>query len=400
MRTKLLFLILCTAITLFVLSGCGSVSSSGATQPASPTPTPIPSVSPSPTPTPVASKPSAFIFGIEAFESDIGYAGGQINNSTGLVTSVGTPFDDSGLGQNIVTQLITDPQGRFLYSLNLGAFAVGMTIGNPGIAEMQINQQTGALTRVAGSPLVFNTEILGMLAIDGTGHFLYQPDGGSFDIYAIDQTTGLLTKTTSVTAAPSIGNFTTISPDGRFLFNASNDTVETISVDASGNLALVQPPVITGGSAIGIEGQLTVSPDGRFLYVMNQGNIAIFGIGPTGTLTPVIGSPFATDPGASGMSITPDGKHIYIAFQPDTTPDVVEGFTFDPVASTFTAIPGAIINDDARTVTVDGSGKFAYITENFQLSTFSIDPATGNLTRVSQTAQPISENPQSMVVVP
>ena len=133
---------------------------------------------------------------------------------------------------------------------------------------------------------------------------------------------------------------------------------------------------------------------------MNQGNIAIFGIGPTGTLTPVIGSPFATDPGASGMSITPDGKHIYIAFQPDTTPDVVEGFTFDPVASTFTAIPGAIINDDARTVTVDGSGKFAYITENFQLSTFSIDPATGNLTRVSQTAQPISENPQSMVVVP
>jgi 6-phosphogluconolactonase (cycloisomerase 2 family) len=360
----------------------------------------MPSASPSPTPTPVAIKPSAFIYGIQAFESDIGYAGGQLNSSTGLVTSVGAPFNDSGLGENIVIQLITDPEGRFLYSLNLGAFAVGMTVGDPGIAEMQINQQTGALTRVAGSPLVFNTELLGMLAIDGTGHFLYQPDAGSFDIYAIDQTTGLLTKTTSITAAPSIGNFITISPDGRFLFNASNSTVETISVDASGNLALVQPPVITGGSAVGIEGQLTVSPNGQFLYVLNQGNVAIFGIGATGTLTPVIGSPFATDQGGTGMSITPDGKHIYIAFQPDTGAEEIEGFTFDPIASTFTAIPGAVVSDDATTVTVDGSGKFAYITENFQLSTFSIDPATGNLTRVSQTAQPISENPQSMVVVP
>jgi 6-phosphogluconolactonase (cycloisomerase 2 family) len=399
MRTKLLFLILCTATTFPFLIGCGSVSGSGNSQPASPTPTPIPvQPTPTPTPTPATAVPSSFIYGIQAFESDIGYAGGKINSANGQVTSVGA-FDDSGLGQNIVIQLITDPQGRFLYSLNLGAFAVGMTIGNPGIAELQINQQTGALTRVAGSPIVFNSELFGELAIDGTGHFLYEPDAGSFDIYAIDQTTGALTKTTSVTAAPSIGNFTTTSPNGRFLFNASNDTVETLSVDGNGNLALVQPPVLTGGSAVGVVGQLAVSADNQFLYVMNQGSISIFGIGATGTLTPVIGSPFATDQSASGMALTPTGNHVYVSFDENST-SVVKGFTFDPTASSFTPVAGAVISDNATSVTVDGSGKFAYISENFQLSTYSIDSATGNLTLVSQTAQPVSENTQSMVVVP
>ncbi len=70
------------------------------------------------------------------------------------------------------------------------------------------------------------------------------------------------------------------------------------------------------------------------------------------------------------------------------------------MAGTLTPIADVNITDHATSVTMDGSGKFLYVTENFQLSTFSIDPTTGNLTRVSQTALPISESTQSMVVVP
>jgi 6-phosphogluconolactonase (cycloisomerase 2 family) len=395
MRTKVLLLILCTATALIFFTGCGGVGGSSSSQP---TPTPSaggPTPSPTATPTPVA---SSFIYGIQAFESDIGYAGGQINSTTGQVTSVGAAFDDSGLGQNIVIQLISDPQGRFLYSLNLGASSFGIMFGTPGIAALQINRPSGTLSRVAGSPIVFNSRLLGQLAIDKTGHFLYESDAGSFDIYAIDQNTGLLTKTTAPTAAASIGDFTTISPDGRFLFNASESAVETLSVDANGNLAVVQPPVPTGGSAVGVVGQLTVSADNRFLFVLNQGNVSIFSIGSTGMLTPVIGSPFATDQAGSGLALTPDGAHVYIAFQPNGT-NFVKGFTVDSVAGMLTPIAGAVINDNATTVTMDGSGKFLYVTENFQLSSFSIDPATGNLARVSQAALPISESSQSMVVV-
>jgi len=356
MKTKLLYRILFTALALAALTGCGGVNASGGSQP-TPSPTPLsttPTPSPSPTPTPAAVA-SHFIYGIQAFESDIGYAGGQINSATGQITSVGTPFNDSGLGQNIVIQLISDPQGRFLYGLNLGANAVGTVLGTPGIAEMQINQQTGALSRVAGSPVIFASQILGTLAIDKTGHFLYQPDAGAFDVYTINQSTGLLTKTTP-SAATSIGIFTTISPDGRFLFNASDDTVESLSIDANGNLAVVQPPVVTGGSAVGVVGQLTVSADNHFLYVLNQGSVSIFNIGSTGTLTPVIGSPFLTDPGGNGLALTPDGKHVYISFQANDGTNSVKGYTFDSTANTLTPIAGAAISDNAKTVTVDGSG--------------------------------------------
>jgi 6-phosphogluconolactonase (cycloisomerase 2 family) len=401
MKAKCLLLVL-SAIIAILLAGCGGVSSTSSAQPAAtPTPTPIPAPSPTPsaTPTPTPTATSSFIYGIEAFESEDGYEAGQINSTNGQVTPVLPPFNNSGLGQNIVIQLISDPQGRFLYGLNIGASGAGQVIGQPGISEMQINRPGGALSLIPGSPVVFPVANFGILAIDSTGHFLFQPDANTFDIYSIDQTTGLLTKTTAPTAGVAIGPFTAMSPDGRFLFDASDTAVETLSVDANGNLALVQTPVTTGGSAMGAVGQLTVSADNRFLYVLNQGSISIFGIGANGTLTPVIGSPFATDQGGMGFALTPTGNRLYLVANPNGT-SVVEGFTFDPTASTLTPITEAVIGDKATTVTVDGSGRFAYITENGQLSTFAIDPATGNLTVVAQTSQPTSENPQSMVVVP
>jgi len=398
--------VLCLCITLAIFTGCGSVSGSSTVQPtsspsptASPNPSPSPSASPTPSPSPSPSPTpsgaaSRFIYGITVFETDIGYEGGSVNNATGKVTPL-APFNNAGLGQNIVPQLISDPAGRFLYALNLGASSFGITLGNPGIAELAINQQTGALSAIPGSPLVFPDSRPGMLAITPAGTLLFQPDAGVFDVYSINPGSGLLTKVSSSTAA-SVGNFTAISPDGRFLFNSGDGNVEALSIGSGGNLTVVQSPIPTGGSAPGVVGQLAVSPDSKLLYVLNQGNIAIFNIGSTGTLTPVVGSPFTTAASAAGFALTPDGKHLYVNFQSST--NTVQGFTFDPVASTLTPIPNAAVTN-AISVTVDGSGKFAYITQPPSLTTFAIDPTTGGLTQVSQAPQPLSDSPQSIVAV-
>jgi 6-phosphogluconolactonase (cycloisomerase 2 family) len=409
MRSKLLsffFLAVLSCLVISCLAGCGSGSLTASTQPTptvSPAPSPLPSPTATPLPSPIPSPtppitPSHFIYGITVFESSSGYEAGVINNGT--VSPLANDFNNAGLGENIVTQLIADPAGRFLYALNVGASSFGNTLGPPGIAEMQINSLTGALTRVPGGPLIFTSATVhdGMLAIDMSGQFLYQPSAGFFDIYAINQNTGLLTQV-STSTIPSLGFFTVISPDGHFLFNAGNQTVEALSIGSGGSLTLVQSPILTGGTAMGLAGQLAVSSDNRFLFVLNQGSIGIFNIGATGTLNPVIGSPFLTDPGAAGFSLAPDGRHLYVAFQANNV-NSVKGFTFDPVTSTLSGIPGAAITDNAMTVTVDASGKFAYISEAGQLVTYSIDPSTGALTRFSQAAKPISEGPQSMVVVP
>lgn len=360
----------------------------------SPSPSPSPSASPTPSPTPAVAA-SRFIYGITSFESDTGYEGGTINSTTGQVTPI-APFTSAALGQNIVPQLIVDPTGHFLYALNLGASSFGNTIGHPGIEELAINQQTGTLSEIPGSPLVFPQQRPGLLAINPAGTLLFQPDAGVFDVYFITPGTGLLAHRPSSTA-PSLGAFTAFSPDGRFLFDAGNNDVETLSVDSNGNLMVVQPPIPTGASGSSPVGQLAASPDGKFLYVLNQGSISIFNVSATGMLSPVVGSPFATPAGGAGFTLTPDGKRLYVDFQ--STTNSVQGFTFDPAASTLTPIPNAVVNN-ATSITVDASGKFAYISQGTALVTFAIDPATGGLTQVSQSPQPITDNPQSIVAVP
>jgi 6-phosphogluconolactonase (cycloisomerase 2 family) len=392
--------------------GCGSVSGNTSASP-TPTPTPTPTGSaPSPTPTPAASptpsptpaQASKFIYGTPGFESS-GVEAGVITTNGAVSPVAGSPFDE-GLGTPNVIQFVGDPRGRFIYVLNVEATAVLMTIGNPGIAGFQVNRQTGALTLVPGSPIVFSQRNNNFMAEDGTGHFLFEPNGlgnsasTGFDVYAIDQNTGALTKTTSTSNAPPVGNFTTASTNGQFLFNAGNGVVQAYSISSAGQLTAAGAPVSTSGSV----GPMAISADSKFLYVANQneGTVAVFSIGSGGALSMVGGAPFAIDQGAQSITLTPNGKFLYVASFVDTatsTLETVKGYAVNPSAGTFTAIPGAVV-DNVDAVTIDFSGKFAYISSFSSLFTYSIDPTTGNLTLVSQTTAPSSDDATDLITVP
>ncbi|HEX7287561.1 MAG TPA: beta-propeller fold lactonase family protein [Candidatus Angelobacter sp.] len=375
------------------LAGCGSTSVSGALPPASPTPTTTPA--PTPSPTPVALAPSRFTYGVISFEAAGGIFGGQINSATGqVIPAAGTPTANV-LGQNVVVQLVADPKGRFLYSLNLGASSFGVQIGQAGIGAYQINRSNGLLTPAPGQ-IIFPVQRLGLMSIEGTGRFLYQPNGSGFDVYSINQATGQLVIMPFTVPAPNVGGFTIASPDGRFLFNAGNGLVEVYGINqGTGQLITATTPIITGGSA----GVMAVSADSRFLYVANQiqGTVAVFAIAGNGTLNHVPGSPFATDLFAAGMSLSPDGRFLYITFQ-NGVESHVKGYAVNPLVGSLTPIPAATVAN-AASINVDGSGRFAYVAQ-LQLSTFRIDPATGALTLVSQTLQPVTDIPSNIVVVP
>ncbi len=350
--------------------------------------------------TPTASR---FIYGTPGFETQ-GLDASSIDSKTGTVTPIpGGPFDP-GLGQSSMIQAIADPQGRFVYTLAVGASAGGTPIGQPGIGEFKIDQQTGALTRVQGSPIVFTQRNDGFLAIDGTGRFLYEPNGNrpstGFDIYSIDQSTGALSKTTSTSNAPPVGATSVVSSKG-FLFNNGNGLVQSFAINAqNGQLTAVGTPLSTGGSG----GAIALSSDGKFLYIANQteGSIAVFSVNNSGMLTPV-GPPFSA--GGTGIflvTLTPDGKFLYIVLF-NSAGQSIKGFAVDPSNQKFTAIQGGTI-DKSNTITIDGSGKFAYVTlvtsTNFVLATYSIDPNTGALTKISQAARPVSDDPNDIIVVP
>jgi 6-phosphogluconolactonase (cycloisomerase 2 family) len=186
-----------------------------------------------------------------------------------------------------------------------------------------------------------------------------------------------------------------------FLFNNGNGMVESFSINSqNGQLTAIGAPLSTGGSG----GSSALTSDGKFLYVANttEGTVAIFSVSNSGTLTPV-GATFST--GATGIffaTLTPNGKFLYVVFS-NSAGQSIKGFAVDPEARKFTAIQGGAINN-ANTITIDSSGKFAYVTlvtsTNFILATYSIDSGTGALTQMSQVPNPISDDPNDMVVVP
>lgn len=350
---------------------------------------------------------SKFIFGGIGFENGTVDAG--TINSNGSVSPVqGSPFDE-GLGQSNTFEMIADPQGRFFYTLNGAASAAGMQLGQSGIAEFAINQSTGALTNVPGSPVLLSQVNQNIMVIDNTGRFLMQPNGAvntsstGFDVYSINQSSGALTKTSSNSNAPPVGQFDVASPTSPLIFNAGNGLVAAFSVNPSnGQLTVVTgTPTSTGGSA----GPMAITSDGKFLFVANQqqGNVAVFSISSTGMLTPVTGSPFTTNSMvAQRLALTPDAKFLYIASTPQASSNQVagvNGYAVNLSAGTLTPISGAVVAS-VNTVNVDHSGKFAFISSPHNLVTYSIDPNTGALMQVAQTTAPASDDPFDMVTVP
>ncbi len=327
----------------------------------------------------------------------------MINSDASVSPVAGSPFSEN-LGTPSIIQIVPDPKGRFLYVLNVSASAAGGVIGRAGIGGFGINSVTGALTPAPGSPLVFSSDNSNLMAIDGTGQFLFEPNGlvGSpgtgFNVYAIDQSTGALTLTSAISNASPIGSFTLASADGRFVFNAGNGLVEVFSISVPTGQLLVVPgtPTSTFGSA----GPMAASRDGKFLYVANQaqGTVAVFSISATGALTLVSGSPFPIDIGAQFLTLTPNGAFLYVAATPNGGA-TIKGYTVNPSTGTFAPIAGAALSN-FTTVTMDASGSFVYISRIGQLSTFTIDPVTGALTQVKQMTAPSSDDPNNVVAVP
>jgi 6-phosphogluconolactonase (cycloisomerase 2 family) len=361
-------------------------------------------------PSPTSDPASLYIYGTPGFESGSVQAG-RIN-SNGTVSAVaGSPFDE-GVGQSDIIQIITDNRGRFVYVLNQAAGAFGVPLGISGICGFSIDQKTGALTKAPGGAIVFPTSPgnafpngnSNRMVLDGAGHFLFQPNGlnsnpsTGFDVYAVDQSTGTLTKTTQNSNIAPVGSFTAASRDGRFVFNAGNGMAEVFAIDPpTGHLTLIAGPVSTSGSA----GPMAVTAGGDFLYVANQkeGTVAVFAIGETGTLTPVAGSPFSIDSGASFLALTPDAKFLYVQAHPAPGNNTVKGYAVNPLEASFKPIAAAVVQG-VTTVAVDSSGKFAYISDIGDLFTYAIDPQTGALTQVAHTTGPSSDDEQDMAIAP
>jgi len=268
----------------------------------------------------------------------------SINHSTGALTTVtGSPFALSATG-GTADSLVADPKQRFLFA---GSESSGF------INVFQINATTGALTEIQGSPFtnLFNFFSADIMTVDSTSTYLYAGQGffsSGVIGFSIDQTSGALTELAGSPFALNVAQIHA-SPTGNFLLGVQEiQDQNTAATDAHIYVFSIDPtsgfPTPVAGSPFtttSAPSDFAISPNGKFVYVTGydpvaQTTAAIEGYSmdaTTGALTPLTGSPFTTLPAATQCQFDQSGGLMFCA-----TSAGISAFSANPSTGAITHI--------------------------------------------------------------
>lgn len=312
----------------------------------------------------------------------------SVNTTTGVLTQIGTatfggiPYD-----------VALSPSGGFLYVPN---YQDGT------ISAFTVNQSTGALTAITGSPFADGDIGPSAAVVSPSGKYLFvanssTANAGSISVFSIAATTGVLTP---VTGSPFTGsgpaNGITIDPTGNFLFVAANGVdAYTVNQSTGALTAVTGSPYTTPAAPYGV----TVDPTGKFLYASIFGDLTTSQTAPdvitysinttTGALTQLSaqgvggnqGEQLAIAQGTKAVTYTP--KFAYVTNELDST---ISEYTINDSTGALTAVPGSPVSDTNGPVAVVAtpSGAFVYTANsNNSVSEYSVNATTGALTLVS-----------------
>lgn len=310
----------------------------------------------------------------------------SVNPTSGeLTTLLSSPF---GTGEP--ERLASAPNGKFLYTANHD--------GSNTIGEFSINSTTGALTSLGTAPTGSGQTFV---TVDPTSRFVYTV-GGNIDgvfAYLINQTTGVLTK---ISGSPFTSKISapfglTVDPTGRFLFVVDSVTGSTplgitvfaIDPNTVGLSVVAGSPFAPPAGALQLQA-VAIDPTGRFAYLVNTAGTCCLSSykinSSTGALT-LVGSMLPG--GANPQHITTDvaGKFAYMTGNDDN----VFGFTIDNTTGVLTAMgksPFLCLSCATQGLKPDTSGKFLYVADRFHVTGYAINQSTSALTELSTSPYP------------
>ncbi len=351
----------------------------------------------------------------------------SINNSTGMLTDMGTINGRA----NLASIAMTKGTAAVTYTPK---FAYVANFDSDDISAYSIDAGTGVLTRILcddGAGCNVNNFQSGInpaaIAVEPSGRFAYVANqlGNSVSGYSIDASTGKLTSLGAATPAGSGSRSVTVSPSGKFAYvaNYNSDNVSVYSIDSStGVLTLIDADGATAGIQSAITAgngpnSITIDPAGRFAYVASYFSNAIsaFSINAdTGALTALnfVDPAIAIIGGLVPFSVTvdPTGKFVYVAnyssndvtaYNINNTTGLLTPLT-DVDAITVGNQLSIATGSNPRSVTLDPSGKFAYVANWFSnnLTAFTVDTMTGALTNTGNTVPVSGSAPRSVTVDP
>jgi len=308
-----------------------------------------------------------------------------INATTGVPTQItGSPF----AGGTNVALLGVHPNGRFIYARR-GPQTQDTANG---VAAFAINETTGALSEIAGSPFDTSANPLA-IAFDPTGRNMYAghllvQDTPEFNVraYSVNSSTGALTAITgSPFASPAFPASLDVDSTGKYLYvaNTQSNQLTAYGIDKSdGSLSqLAGSPINVGVTPTVVAAEEDTTPltlSSKFVYVTDPaGSVRSFNIATDGTLS-AGASVTATTP--LGITLDPQGRYAYVA---DSSASAVRIYAVNGSTGALTETSGSPISlgGNPQYVAIEPSGRYAYVSipSTTSIVKLNVDANTGAL---------------------
>ncbi len=311
------------------------------------------------------------------------------DNGTGRLTYAGYLRDgaDGADGLDGVQEIAVSPDGRHVYTVSSGDRCFSVFSRNMVTGELQFVEMH--------SPYLWVTSIT--VSPDGSHVYATAAQNGQLFVASRDSTTGRLTWIQTVRdGVGGVDYFgwpmdSVVSPDGKHVYVATwDDGLQIFSRDPStGLLTYVSPSVLPGRPryASGV----SISPDGMHVYVTsdNGHSLGVYTRNlSTGRLTVIQSFADAAVYGlslASSVEVSPDGRHVYTT---GTASDAVGIFARDIATGLLTLVE--VLRDGVwdmdgiaspYCLTFDPTGRYVYATGNgdHAVTVFRRDTLTGRL---------------------
>jgi len=184
----------------------------------------------------------------------------------------------------------------------------------------------------------------------------------------------------------------------RYAYEANQNQLVAYSVDpTTGRLRLIE--ALTTPNLTGLA--ITVNPTGKFVYLTTGyvGGTEIYGYksGPTGLLTPIVGSPFSS--GGGTLKFVPNGK---FAFTNVPASNSVQAFSVNTTTGVLTSIASVAVGTNPQDLILTPKGTLLY-EPNYgdgTISAFKVNLTTGALTAVSGSPFTVAAGAGSLAMHP
>jgi 6-phosphogluconolactonase len=314
--------------------------------------------------------------------------GGQIlafsidRNNNGALTTIGSVAGPS------ISLGLTAVSNQFLYASDTH---------NAQIDGFSINQTTGALTPLAGSPFPTGTlsspGVLaappGDLALPGSS-LLYAADSGTIDMFTISAA-GVPTALSGSPNVPEAGFSIVVDPSGNFVYAGDDDPpggVFAFTTDSTGTLTAVpDSPFTIPRQTVADSLPLGIVDTGSYVYAaLSQANqIAAFSIvSSTGALTAVPGSPFSA--GTAPTAVVVAGNFLYAINSSNgsvSSGGTISGYSINSANGVLTPLSGSPFAITGISLATDSFAEYLYVGGLTGVQAFSIDSTSGALTPIA-----------------